>query len=194
MHDLLDEDLLAHFRRPGHFVYESGRHGDLWLALELLLVDPVRLRHAAAHLAARLADPAPEVVCGPLVGGALVGHFVALELGVPFVYAEPRPASTDDRRYAIPVSLRPLVRGRRVAVVDDAINAGAATLATIQEIGDAEGAVVAVGALIVREPEAVALLSERGLPVEYLVGLSWQTWPAEECPLCRAGVPIEAPG
>src|SRR5688572_5800549 len=37
--DLLDDAMLSRFRRQGHFVYESGRHGELWLALELLVVD-----------------------------------------------------------------------------------------------------------------------------------------------------------
>src|SRR5688500_12190469 len=144
--DLLDDAMLSRFRRQGHFVYESGRHGDLWLALELLVVDQVRLRRAAVRLAERLAGHAPEAVCGPLVGGAWVGQLVARELGVPFVYAEPRPAPPDaERRYAIPEALRTLLDGRRVAVVDDAISAGAATLAAAREVGQAGGVVVAVG-------------------------------------------------
>src|SRR5262249_6622574 len=70
--------------RRGHFLFESGHHGDLWLDLELLCLTPDRLR----PLAARLASYEIDAVCGPLVEGAFVALMVASELGVPFRYAE----------------------------------------------------------------------------------------------------------
>jgi hypothetical protein len=44
------DDGLGAFARTGHFAYESGDHGDTWLALDLLLADPRRLRGAAERL------------------------------------------------------------------------------------------------------------------------------------------------
>lgn len=187
--DLLDENDIVRFWRRGHFAYESGDHGDLWLALELLVADPIRLRRAAGKLAALLLPTSPEVVGGALIGGALVGQEVAAALGVPFVYAEPRGAATD----AIPPALLPLLPGKRVALVDDAINAGVATLATLEAVERAGGRVVAVAALIARRPALLPELTRRGIAVEFLVGVSWNTWPAPECPLCRAGTPLERP-
>src|SRR5687768_3251211 len=73
---LLAEADIERFCRRGHVAYESGDHGDLWLALGLLFADPRRLRAAAGRLAERLRRYEPEVVCGPLVGGALVGQWV----------------------------------------------------------------------------------------------------------------------
>jgi hypothetical protein len=49
----------------GHFRYESGHHGDLWLELDGLLVDAQRMRGWAAELARRAAGGRPEIVCGP---------------------------------------------------------------------------------------------------------------------------------
>jgi orotate phosphoribosyltransferase len=72
----------------GHFRYESGDHGDLWLELDGLLLDARRLRSWAAVLAARAAACAPELVCGPLSGGAFVAQVLAAELGVGFAFAE----------------------------------------------------------------------------------------------------------
>src|SRR3979411_1541613 len=74
--------------RKGHFRLESGHHGDLWLDLELLCLRPEPVQRLAAGLAARLAGHQVEVVCGPLIEGAFVALMVALELGVPFTYAE----------------------------------------------------------------------------------------------------------
>jgi hypothetical protein len=63
--------------RRGHFVLESGHHGELWLDLELLFVDPERVRPFAAALARALARYDVEAVCGPLVEGAFVALRVA---------------------------------------------------------------------------------------------------------------------
>ncbi|MGH2534508.1 MAG: orotate phosphoribosyltransferase [Thermomicrobiales bacterium] len=192
--NLLDDADVARFFWRGHVVYESGEHGDTWLALDLLFANPRRLQRAAARLAERLRPFAPEVVCGPLIGGALVGQWIAYELDTTFVVATPRPsASVAGPIYAVPSVLRPALLGKRVVVVDDVINAGAATLATVREVEAWGGSVVAVAALIVRAPGAVDAWKARGLAVEYLVGLSWNTWAVADCPLCRGGVPIESP-
>ena len=190
---LLDDSAAARFVHRGHFVYESGDHGDTWLALDLLFAAPRRLRRAAARLAEKIRLHAPDLVCGPLVGGALVGQWVAHELDVPFVYAEPRPGTASTQcAYAVPPWLRPTVRGKHAVVVDDAINAGAATLASVREIGDLGGTVATVAALLVRAPGTPEMLARRGLEVEYLVGLPWNTWHAADCPLCRSRVPIDS--
>jgi len=53
----------------------------------------------------------------------------------------------------------------------------------------AGGRVVAVGTILARD--AARLRRDLGLPVEVLADLPWQTWPASECLLCRAGLPID---
>src|SRR6266404_5693134 len=120
-------------RRKGHFRLESGHHGELWLDLELLCLRPEPVRRLAACLAARLAAHRVEVVCGPLIEGAFVALMVAAELGVPFTYAE---RSVDEGlakgetdalypvQYCLPRSLRDVLRGKRVGIVNDVINAG----------------------------------------------------------------------
>ena len=89
MSSAVHDDVLALMpARRGHFLFESGHHGDLWLDLELLCLTPDRVRPLAARLAARLASYEIDAVCGPLVEGAFVALMVASELGVPFSYAE----------------------------------------------------------------------------------------------------------
>src|SRR5438132_11129782 len=69
--------------RRGHFLLESGHHGELWLDLELLCLAPDPVRRLAARLAARLAPYAIEAVCGPLVEGAFVAMMVASSSACP---------------------------------------------------------------------------------------------------------------
>ena len=59
-------------KREGHFVFESGHHGQLWLDLELLFLRPERMQPLAEALADRLRAYQPSALCGPLVEGAFV--------------------------------------------------------------------------------------------------------------------------
>ena len=47
-------DLLA--AKSGHFLLESGHHGNFWLDLETLCYQPHRLRAMAAELAKAISD------------------------------------------------------------------------------------------------------------------------------------------
>ena len=76
-------------KREGHFVFESGHHGEVWLDLERLLLHPERVQPLAETLADRLRGHRAEAVCGPLVEGAFVALMVASSLGLPFSYSTP---------------------------------------------------------------------------------------------------------
>jgi orotate phosphoribosyltransferase len=51
---LLDREDVASFLRRGHFVFESGDHGDAWLELERLFTAPRHLQRSAEALAQKL--------------------------------------------------------------------------------------------------------------------------------------------
>jgi orotate phosphoribosyltransferase len=184
--------------RTGHFLLESGHHGDALLDLDALFLRPARLRPAVAALAARLAPHGVEAVCGPLVGGAFVAQAVAGELDAEFYFAERITQGTDSGGvsvgYRLPDSLRPLVRGRRVAVVDDAINAGSAVRATVADLAACGAHPVAVGALVVMGDAADARAGDLGVPLECGCRVPGPVWVPTDCPLCAAGVPLERVG
>ena len=169
--------------RRGHFVYESGHHGDLWLDLDTLFLRPSRLQPYVAELASQLALHGLEVVCGPLVGGAFVAQAIASELDIAFCYSSRVGGS-----YELPTAFEPVVAGRRVAVVDDAINAGSAVLGTAAAIQGLGGRLSVVGALLILgETPAV------DAPVEHLAALPNALWTVADCPLCHAGAPLDRP-
>ena len=80
--------------RHGHFVLESGHHGDLWLDLETLFLNPTAVRPLAIDLADQITDLQVDVICGPLIEGAFVGLMVAEVMNKPFVYTNPQPAES----------------------------------------------------------------------------------------------------
>jgi orotate phosphoribosyltransferase len=183
--------------RRGHFRLESGHHGDLWLDLDALFLRPGSLRPFVAELARRLAAHHPDAVCGPLTGGAFLAQMVAAELGAEFYHAErivrPRGVGPDPVGYRIPDALRPAVRGKAVAVVDDAINAGSAVRGTVADLHACGARPVAVGALLVLGDAAAAFAADRGVPLERIAHLPTGLWAPADCPLCAARVLLEDP-
>jgi orotate phosphoribosyltransferase len=177
----------------GHFVYESGHHGDLWLDLDALWVNTGRARGWAAALARRTAACQPQVVCGPLTGGALVAQSMAAELDAGFVFAERQPRLTSPGqavRYHIPGSLRERLQGKRVLLVDDAINAGSAVLATLADLIDCGARLAGLAALITLGETAPQIAERHKVPFYTLVSLERQMWEPERCPYCRSGMPL----
>lgn len=183
------------FVRRGHFAYESGDHGDTWLTLELLFADPAWLQRAATQLADRIRGFQADLVCGPLVGGALVAQPVAAALGAGFVYAERQPdARSGGVQYALPKSVHSMLPGRRTVIVDDVINAGSATLACARAVEALGGVVAGAAGLIIRNSADVVLSEKLGVPAECLHSVAWNIWPARECPLCKSGQPLDSVG
>jgi orotate phosphoribosyltransferase len=180
--------------RKGHFLFESGHHGDLWLDLATLCLRPALLKAPVAELAEQLAGLNVDAVCGPLVEGAFVGLMVATELEIPFTYSErfARPAQDGlfPRGYRVPSVLEEVVRGKRVAIVNDVINAGSAVKGTYEDLRRCGATVVAIGALLVLGSAASEFAADRGIDLVSLAALPNNLWTAGECPLCEAGVPL----
>src|SRR4051794_2298662 len=174
--------------RRGHFRLESGHHGELWLDLDGLFARPARLAPFVAELAEQLSACGADVVCGPLVGGAFVAQAVAERLGIEAAWTErvaaPSGLGLYTARYRIPDALRGRLHGRSVAIVDDVVNAGSATRATIADLRACDVRPVALGALLVLGDGAARLAEEEGLAS---VGALPNTiWAPADCPLCAA--------
>lgn len=192
--------------RRGHFLLESGDHGDLWLDLDRVFLRPRNVARLASHLAEAFSPLNVDAVCGPFAGGAFLAQVIASELDTAFCYTEyaerwddpdhiretDRQAST--ARYRLPAGLRDAVAGKRVVVVDDAINAGFATRGTLTELRSYGAEPVAIGALLVLGLSAERPTHFDGLPLTAITNLPSAVWRADACPLCAQGVPVERAG
>ena len=180
--------------RKGHFRLESGHHGDLWLDLELLCLRPEAIRRFAVELAKRLSTHEVDAVCGPLVEGAFVALMVAAELDLEFYYSERiAPPSKDTLypvEYRIPNALRAKLRGKRVAIVNDVINAGSAVRGTFADLKACGAKPVAIGALLVLGKSASSFAADQQIALESIASLPNAIWAPSECPLCASGVSL----
>ena len=183
--------------RRGHFRFESGYHGEIWLDLDRLFASPRRIAPLARELARRLSEHNVEAVVGPLVGGAFLAQMIAANLEAEFAYAEPEAPAADRRLYSVayrlPNTLAPLLNGKRVAIVDDAVNAGSALRGTFHALVAAGAKPAVAGALIVLSETARPFLAANGLVLEGLVTLATPLWAAEVCPLCARRAPLDSP-
>ncbi|MBV8568141.1 MAG: hypothetical protein JO273_22065 [Methylobacteriaceae bacterium] len=180
--------------RRGHFKLESGHHGALWLDLDGLFLHPSRLRPFMAELGAKLGVYRIDGVCGPLSGGAFVAQAIAAEMGLEFYHTEragPRSDALYGTQYRLPEALRSRVSGKRLAIVDDVINAGSAVRATLAEVAGLGAVPIAIAALLVLGTTAERFAATQSLPLVSIASLSNEIWEPSECPLCAAVVPFD---
>jgi len=195
----MKENLLSLVRgRQGHFRLESGHHGDLWFQLETLCLHAREIQPFATQLAAQLVRYKVEVVCGPLVEGAFIALLVSLELGCDFAYTErfvePKREGLYPVEYRLPRALQPAVRGKRVAIVNDVINAGSAVRGTFSDLRALGASVVAIGALLALGDAITEYATEHHVALELLQQMPNNLWTPPQCPLCAAGQPLEIVG
>lgn len=182
--------------RQGHFKLESGHHGNLWLDLDVLFLRPGKLRPFVTELARVISTHNASAICGPLVGGGLIAHEIASELDGEFYFAERLPFRENNGshsvRYQIPEALRETLRGKSVAVIDDVINAGSATRATLAGLRDCGATVALVGALLILGNSMPKFLMGHNLPYTSIAAIPNEIWLPSECPLCEKKIPIES--
>ncbi|MCH2134670.1 MAG: hypothetical protein MK116_13075 [Phycisphaerales bacterium] len=168
-----------------HFVYASGDHGNGWIAKDIINLDP-RLPHRLGQLLAEAVQGIPcDVVCGPAVGGLICAQFTAMALCTSCVYAE---RSADGKGFELRRGHDQFIEGRRVLIVDDVVNTGFSIRQTAAAVREAGGDIVGAATWISRGNVGAAELG-----VEHYVFLdevSLPSWPADECQLCRDGVPV----
>jgi len=133
-------------------------------------------------------------ICGPLVEGAFVGLLVAASLRLPFFSSEPlrddSEAGLFPVSYPIPKPLQAHLPGRRVAVVNDVINAGSAVRGTLAALEECDARPVAIGTLAVYGEAASKLAASHEVPLETLASFPSQGWEPLSCPLCVRGIPL----
>jgi orotate phosphoribosyltransferase len=168
----------------GHFRLSSGLHSERYLQCARLLMWPARAEQAGRELGDKLAAFGPRAVVSPALGGVIIGHETARRLGLPAMFVERKEGVFVFRRG---FALEP---GQPVAVVEDVFTTGKSTREASAAVEAAGGRVVAVGSIVDRGlPPGVF-----PVPARSLLSLSVPSWPEADCPLCRKGIPVEAPG
>lgn len=172
----------------GHFLYASGKHGDVYIEKFNLLRNPQATSDACSFFADQFRDARIDVVVGPTTGGILLAFETARQLGVASAYAERASEGGNAREIRRKTTFEP---GSRVLVVDDILTTGGSVRETLAALENHPVEVVAVGVLVDRSAGATSF---GDIPLVAIASQKFDAWPAEACPLCDKGIPLEKPG
>ena len=168
----------------GHFRLTSGRHSDRYIQCARVLMEPKYTSALCGHLAEAFKNDEVDVVVGPAMGGIVISYEMARQLGVPSLFTERVDGKMTLRRN---FTIEP---GQKVLVVEDVVTTGGSVKEVIDIVRENGGEVVGVALLVDRSNGKVDL----GARVEACLSMDVKSYEAEDCPLCKAGLPIVKPG
>lgn len=169
----------------GHFQLASGRHADTYMQCAKLFMYPDKSKMLCEELAKILKYKEQiEYVASPAIGGIIMGYEMASKLSVPNIFLERIDGKLSMRRGFS------FSKGAKFLVVEDVVTTGGSVFETIDAIEALGGKVVEVASIVDRSNGAV----DFGRPYTALLTLDVKSYPPEECPLCKAGIPVTKPG
>lgn len=190
IHDLLEHGGAL---KRGHFVLSSGLHSDRYCQCATLFERPDLAERVARALLEKLPPTLRvDVVLAPALGGILWGYELARGLGTrgtpPLSFFAERGA---DGAFALRRGFG-LSPGQRVLLAEDVITTGGSVMELAPLVRDA-GATIA-GIAVIADRSRGAFQPPPGVPLFALTALNFETYPPEQCPMCREGRPTEKPG
>jgi orotate phosphoribosyltransferase len=164
----------------GHFLLSSGLHSDTYVQKARILERPDLTMRLVRDVASWYEGV--DVVLAPAVGAIALGFAVALETDARSLFAERVDGRMTLRRgFAIDP-------GERTLIVEDVVTTGESAGEVWTLAGDLGAERLGVAALIDRTTSAPPF------PLRAVLRVEAGTWAADDCPLCRDGVPFDAPG
>ncbi len=166
----------------GHFVLPSGLHTDTRLQLAKALQYTWYTKEIGEEMALKLHRFAPDCIVSPMTNGIIVGYEVARKLDVPFVFVE----KNEDSSMTFGHGLKPSIF-KNIIVVEGIIKSGRTVKGVIKTLKKYDSEAIAI-ACVIKEVENEKM---EGLPLLSLTKITPKVYSPRECPMCKAGVPIE---
>lgn len=166
-----------------HFVYTSGKHGEIYINKDALYPHTVETAEVGKLFAEKYKDMDIDVVAAPALGGIILSQWAAYYLTqmkgkeVLGVYAE----KMLDKSMAFTRGYDKLIQGKKVLVIEDLTTTGGSVKKVVDLVRATGGEVVAVAVMVNRDPDAVN--SETiGAPFDSLGVLKAQAWDEADLP------------
>ncbi len=183
------------YRTNEHIVLRSGRHTSEYVAKALVTTEPTFTEGLGDIIATHFRQYQVDLVLTTGYGAGLLGHCVArAHPSRPrFIFAT-KEKTPEGRTEVI---LQPEYRaffaeGGRVLIVEDILTTGATVQELIRLVESMGGEVIGIGAIWRRGARV-----KFRYPLFTIVTRDFPTYSPEECPMCKAGIPINrdiAPG
>ena len=186
---LTETEVLEIFKKTGallegHFLLTSGRHSNVYFQCAKVLQYPAYMEKICSNIADYFRNYEIDTVISPAIGGIIVGQEVARQLGKRSIFAEREDKALTLRRG---FSLEP---GEKVLVCEDVVTTGGSVFEVIDIVKNSGALVVGVGVIVDRSNGKV----DFGYPQKSAVMMNAVSFPADDCELCKKGLPVIKPG
>lgn len=176
-----------------HFVGTSGLHFDTYINKDALYMHTEEVSKIGQLFAEKYINQNIEVVVGPAIGGIILSQWTARCLTktigkeVLSVYTE----KAIDGNQIFMRGYDDIVKNKRVLIVEDLTTTGGSIVKVINAVKQAGGEIVGVCVMVNKNQNNVNCESI-GIPFQSLAEYKVEIYTAENCPLCKAGIPINA--
>jgi orotate phosphoribosyltransferase len=173
----------------GHFVLSSGLHSDRYFQCALILERPDKAEILATEMARRLRAGGHgrfDIVIGPALGAVTWAYEVARALGSRAQFTERKDDEMQLRRG---FQVKP---GDNVLVVEDVFTTGGSAREVVEVLAGYGVKPKAVGCIVNRSGGNP--FERDGFPMIALAQVDVKSWAPDDCPLCKARVPLVKPG
>lgn len=174
-----------------HIVGTSGKHMSVYINKDALYPHTSYASRVGEMFAEINKALDIDVTVGPSLGGIILSQWTAYHLSkmkgreILGVYTEKDSESNQifKRGYD------KLVAGKNVLVLEDITNTGGSLVKVLESVKNAGGEIVSASVIVNRNPQEINS-EELGVPFHPLLTYPAQAWDAEECELCKQGMPI----
>ncbi|NLK64234.1 MAG: orotate phosphoribosyltransferase [Tissierellia bacterium] len=166
----------------GHFLLSSGKHSNKYCQCAKLLQYPDKAEKVISIVYEKVKLLNLDVIVGPAMGGITAAYELGRQLGIKAIFTErENKVMTLRRGFEIKT-------GDRILIMEDVVTTGKSSLETAKVLQNAGGMVVGIGCIVDRK------VSEIQLPIYSSVELFFETYDAENCPMCEKGSKPVKPG
>jgi orotate phosphoribosyltransferase len=169
----------------GHFLLTSGLHSPVYWEKFKVLQSPPHTEQLCRMIADNFREQKIQVVAAPTTGGIILAFETAKQLGVRGIFAE--KTGEKERAFKRGFNIEP---GERVLIVDDILTTGGSirqTMAAVKKLG---GNIIGIGVMVDRSTQEI----DFDVPLYSCLRAEAVTYSPEECPLCKAKIPLVKPG
>ncbi|MFZ5845568.1 MAG: orotate phosphoribosyltransferase [Patescibacteria group bacterium] len=174
-----------------HFVYTSGKHGSIYINKDALYPHTGESSQVGKLFATKFKNKAVDVIVAPALGGIVLSQWAAYHLSqlkkreILGLYTEKTP----EKEQVFSRGYDKFVKGKKVLVIEDITTTGGSVKKVVEAVRAAGGRVIAVYVMVNRDPKNINS-QFIGAPFSALAVVRAQAFDAKDCPLCRAGKPI----
>lgn len=173
-----------------HFVGTSGRHLEAYINKDALFPHTAETSEIGRLFAEKFKDLDIDVVAAPAMGGIILSQWTAHHLSqmkgkeILGVYAEKK-----DDDLVFTRGYDKFLHGANVLVIEDLCTTGGSLKKVIDSAKSCGANVIAASVMVNRDPQNVDE-SVFGVPFSPLAVYETASYSAEECPMCKTGIPV----